>query len=55
MERSLGLDELLALQKHAAGAAAWIEYPAFVGCQHLNQNPNHAARGVELPALLALG
>jgi hypothetical protein len=52
---AVGLDELFRLDEHAAGAAAGIVDPAFVGAEHLDQAAHHAGRGVELAAVLALG
>ena len=50
----MGLDELLALHEHAAGAAAGVVDAALVGLDHLDQQLDHAAGGVELAAALAL-
>lgn len=47
-------DELLALHEHAAAAATGVEHAALVRFQHGHQQFHHAARGVELAALLAL-
>ena len=47
-------DELHRLHEHARGATAGIVHPAVVGLEHLDQELNHAARCVELAALLAL-
>ena len=52
---AVGLDELLALHEHAAGAAAGVVDAALVGREHLDQHADDAARRVELAALLALG
>ena len=51
----VGADELHRLHEHAGGAAAGVVNPALIGLQHLDQELHHAARGVELAALLALG
>jgi hypothetical protein len=48
-------DEPLRLHEHAAGAAARVIAPALVWRQRLHQHAHHRARGIELPALLALG
>ena len=48
-------DELHRLHEHARGAAAGVVHPAPVGLEHLDQQLDHAARRVELAALLALG
>ena len=48
-------DELHRLHEHARGAAAGVVHPAAVGLEHLDQELDHAARRVELAALLALG
>ncbi len=52
---AVGLNELLALHEHAARAAAGVVDAALVRGQHLDQQAHHAARRVELAALLALG
>ncbi len=52
---AVGLDEFLALDEHAAGAATRVEDAALVGGEHLDQDPDDAAGRVELAALLALG
>ena len=49
------LDELLALDEHAARAAARVVDPALIGCQHLDQHAHDMGRRIELAALLALG
>ena len=49
------LDEPLALHEHAAGAAARVVDAALIGCQHLDEHAHDMGRGIELPALLALG
>ena len=46
--------EPLGVHKHAARAAAGVVHAALVGLQHFYQQLHHAARRVELPALLAL-
>ena len=51
----VGLDELLALDEHAAGAAARVVDAALVGGEHLDEHADDVARRVELAALLALG
>ena len=48
-------DELHRLHEHAGGTAAGIVDAAPLGLQHLDQQLDHAARGVEFAALLALG
>ena len=52
---AVGLDELFALDEHAAGAAAGVVDAALVRLDHLDQQPDDAARRVELAALLAFG
>ena len=52
---AVAFHKLLALHKHAAGAAAGIVDAALVGLQHLHQAAHHTARRVELTAVLALG
>jgi hypothetical protein len=52
---AMRLDELLALHKHTARAAARVVDPALIGCQHLDQHAHDMGRGIELAALLALG
>jgi hypothetical protein len=49
------LDELLALDEHAARTAAGVEDAPLIRSEHLDENANDRARGVELAALLALG
>ena len=49
------LDELLALDEHAARAAARVVDAALVRREHLDEHADDAARRVELAALLALG
>ena len=49
------IDELDRLHEHAGGTAAGVVDPAQVGLQHFDQELDHAARRVELAALLALG
>ena len=53
--RGVRADELDRLHEHAGGAAAGIVDPAPVWLQHLDQELDDAARGVELASLLALG
>ncbi len=53
--RCMGTDELHRLHEHARGAAAGVVHPAAVGLKHLDQQLDHAARRVELAALLAFG
>jgi len=48
-------DELHRLHEHARGAAAGVVHAAAVGLEHLDEELDHAARRVELAALLALG
>ena len=48
------LDELRALDEHAARAAAWVIHAAVEGLQDLDERPDDAARGVELAGQLAL-
>src|SRR6266852_4829425 len=47
------LDEFLAADEHAAGAAAGVVDAALVGREHIDQHADNARRRVELPALLA--
>ena len=49
------LDEPLALDEHAAAAAARVVDAALVRREHLDEDPDDVARRVELAALLALG
>jgi hypothetical protein len=49
------LDELLAADEHAAGAAARVVDAALVGREHLDEDADDAGRGVELAGALALG
>ena len=51
----VGLDELDGLDEHAGGAAAGVVDAAFVRLEHFDQEPDDAARGVELAAFSALG
>ena len=51
----MGGNKLLALDKHAAGAAAGVEYPAFVWFEHFNQELDNASGSVELSALFPFG
>jgi hypothetical protein len=51
----MGAEELHRLHKHARRAAAGVVHPAAVGLEQLDQQLDHAARRVELAALLALG
>src|SRR5690606_34283718 len=51
---AVGLDELLALHEHAAGAAAGVVHAALVRGEHLDQHAHDVLRRVELAALLAL-
>ena len=53
--RGVRADELDRLDEHAGGAAAGVVDAAPVGLQHLDQELDDAARGVELASLLALG
>ena len=48
-------DELHRLHEHARGTAAGVVDAAAVGFEHLDQELDHAARRVELAALLPLG
>ena len=52
---AVGLDELLGLHEHAAGAAAGVVDAALVGREHLDQHADDARGRVELAAVLALG
>jgi len=52
---AVGLDELLRLHEHAAGAAARVVDAALVGREHGDQAAHHAGRCVELATVLALG
>ena len=51
----VGVDELHRLHEHAGRPAARVVDPAAPRLQHLDQEPDDAARGVELAAPLALG
>ena len=51
----VGPDEFHRLHEHAGRSATGVVDAAPIGLQHLDQQLDHAARGVELPALLALG
>ena len=51
----VGVDEGDRLHEHAGRAAAGVVDPAAIGLQHFDQQLHHAAGGVELAALLALG
>ncbi len=51
----MALDELLGLHEHATRPAAGVVDLALVRCEHFDQHLDHRGRGVELPALLALG
>jgi hypothetical protein len=51
----MGADEFDRLHEHARRAAAGVVHPAAVGLEHLDKELDHAARRVELAALLALG
>ena len=51
----MGADELDRLHEHAGGAATGVIDPTLIGLQHLDQQLDHAARGVELAALFAFG
>ena len=51
----VGVDERDRLHEHAGRAAAGVVDPAAIGLQHLDQQLDDAAGGVELAALLALG
>ena len=53
--RGVRTDELHRLHEHARGAATGVVDAAAVGLEHLDQQLHHAARRVELAALLALG
>jgi len=48
---SVGLDEVIGLDEHASRSAAWVIYPSLVGFHHLDEEPDHAAGGVELASL----
>ncbi len=52
---AVGFDEFFRLHEHAAGTAAGIVNAAFVGSEHLDEEPHNALRGVELAAFLAFG
>ena len=52
--RRVGLYELDGLHEHAGRAAARVVHPARVRFEHLDEQPDDAARRVELAALLAL-
>ncbi len=49
------LDELERLHEHTARTAARVVHPAAIRLDHRDQQADHAARGVELAAALALG
>ena len=49
------LDEFFGLNEHASGAAAGVEYPAFVGLEHFHQKIDDTSGGVELTAFFAFG
>ena len=49
------VNELNRLDEHAGRTAAGIVDPAPVGFEHLDQQRDDAARGVELTAFLAFG
>ena len=51
----MGANELDRLHEHARGAATGVVHPPLVRFEHLDQQLDHAARRVELAALLALG
>ena len=51
----MGADELDRLHEHAGGAATGVIDPSLIRLQHLDQQLDHAARGVELAALFAFG
>ena len=53
--RGVGVDKGDGLHEHAGRAAAGVVDPAAIGLQHLDQQLDDAAGGVELAALLALG
>src|SRR5947199_4985960 len=48
-----GFDEFFRLHEHAAGTAAGVVNPAFVGSEHLDEEAHDALRSVELAAFLA--
>lgn len=52
---AMGFDELFALHKHAAGAAAGVVHLAFGGGQHFDQRFDDGGWRVELPTPLAFG
>src|ERR1051325_3883702 len=52
---AVGFDEFFRLHEHAAGTAAGIVNAAFVGSEHLDEEPHDALRSVELAAFLSLG
>jgi hypothetical protein len=52
---AVGFDELLGLDKHAAGAAARVVEPPLVWAEHFHKEFHDAARCVELSALLSFG
>src|SRR5690606_33935543 len=52
---AVGRDEFLALDEHAAAAAAGVIDAAAVGFEHLAPEPDDAGGRVELAGLLALG
>ena len=53
--RGMGFNELYRLDKHARGAAAGVIDPALVRLDHLYEDADHGARGVELTTLATLG
>ena len=51
----MGADEFHRLHEHAGRPAAGIVDPALIRLQHLDQELDHATRGIELAAFLAFG
>src|SRR5207302_8904992 len=52
---TVGFDEFFRLHEHAARTAAGIVHTAFVGSEHLDEEPHDALRSIELAAFLAFG
>lgn len=50
----MSFGKLLALNEHAAGAAAWVKNAALVRLDHFHEQFDDGLSGVELPALFAL-
>src|SRR6185295_12350140 len=52
---SMALDEVGRLNEQSTGPAGGVEHATLVGLEHLDQQPGHRARRVELAAAMALG